>query len=178
MWTNQINLKIWTIINTKGNFINFSVLQIHILSLKCILPYSKPLLKSRWAANTCFYCQRAKLLTHSTLQLFSFWQNSLRKMLILNARNILLFVHGKRFCDMNWDDLVYVKSSGTQREKVSWFHSGTLQKARVLNPHPDHLCSLIYTSCHSSSYLNWKVTHHWTKWKMPVNEFWISSEVV
>lgn len=135
MWTNQIHLKIWTIMNTMRNRITCPVLHIHILSLKCILPYSKPFLKPCWAVNTCSYCQCAKLLTHSTSQ-FSSWQNSLRKILILNARCILSFPQGKLFCDANWDDLVYVKPSWMQREKVSWFHSGILQNARVVNPRP------------------------------------------
>jgi len=70
-------------------------------------------------------------------------------MLLLNARCILLFAHEQLYCDMNWDDLVHVKSGGMQREKVSWFHSGMLQKARAVHPHADHstspICSLIYT---------------------------------
>lgn len=124
-----------SIMNTMRNRITCPVLHIHILSLKCILPYSKPFLKPCWAVNTCSYCQCAKLLTHSTSQ-FSSWQSSLRKILILNARCILSFPQGKLFCDANWDDLVYVKPSWMQREKVSWFHSGVLQNARVVNPRP------------------------------------------
>lgn len=72
----------------------------------------------------------------------------------------MLFAHGKLFYDMNWDDSVYVKSSGMQREKVIWLHSGILQSIAehewliLTQTSTPHISSLIYTYCPSSIYLN------------------------
>lgn len=116
--------------NTHINSTSLEALNVYVLSLKFILPYNISFLKFWWVVNGCFYLQHARLLTHSTLRLLSFWQKSFEEDADFKRQTYFAVcaweAGNELFCAMNQDDLVYLNPVKSRGEKFRCFHCRTL----------------------------------------------------